>query len=63
MINETLPIPIQMIPIQYNQIPAKVPKRRKMKTSFMVVKNNQTTPPVSQWSPYTAPIIIHSEPH
>jgi hypothetical protein len=55
------PLPMQ-IPIQYIQIPPVVPKRRKVKTSFMIVNHNQAAPPVAQWSPYTAPIIIHSQP-
>ncbi len=59
-INENFPV---QIPLQYYPVPSVVPKPKPIKTSFMIIKQNQVAPTFpKRWSPYAAPITAQNQP-
>lgn len=57
-----LHLPVQA-PVSKNQTTNTVLEQpKKVKTSFLIIRENRVTPAVSRWSPYNGPIVFSNQP-
>jgi hypothetical protein len=57
--------PIQIVPVIYTNVPkpaAAAKRKPRVKTSYMIVRDNRVAPITPRWSPYNGPIVMRSGP-
>lgn len=57
--------PMQIVPVIYANIPKSTPVAKpkpRVKTSYMIVRDNRIAPITPKWSPYNGPMIMRSGP-
>ena len=57
--------PMQIVPVIYANIPKQTPVAKpkpRVKTSYMIVRDNRVAPNPPRWSPYNGPVVMHNVP-